>query len=423
MKVFLILVNLFVISLLALKLQPGDKRLRIYYWSGLTLKLIAGVCLGLVYMYYYSGGDTFTFYTKSLFLSEFAKQDFWKYVDFLWSSDASINVWTQLPDKPRALFIVKLISVVNLISGDSYWIASLYFSFLSFLGAWSLFKTVVNFYKDATVSAGIAFLFFPSCIFWTSGVLKESVAMGCLFYLSAWVLKSYHHVKWQVADVVFIPLSIWMVWNLKYYFLGIFFPVTIALLASHVVITKWFQHKPKPLTNFLFFLALIVLFASVTFLHPNFEPGYFQEVIVSNYYDFVSLSDPEDVIQYYHLTSDVGSIVMNSPLALLSGLFRPFVWESHTVFQFMSALENTFLLVLFIFTLANVKLVLASFRQPMVLALIVYIVLLCVFLALSTPNFGTLSRYRVGFIPFFVFLITYKNPLIESVANILQKKK
>jgi hypothetical protein len=40
-----------------------------------------------------------------------------------------------------------------------------------------------------------------------------------------------------------------------------------------------------------------------------------------------------------------------------------------------------------------------------------------VFLALSTPNFGTLSRYRAGFLPFFVFVIAYRNPIVEWVSD------
>jgi len=42
---------------------------------------------------------------------------------------------------------------------------------------------------------------------------------------------------------------------------------------------------------------------------------------------------------------------------------------------------------------------------------------LAVFLALSTPNFGTLSRYRVGFIPFFVFLTACGNVLLERLQR------
>jgi hypothetical protein len=40
---------------------------------------------------------------------------------------------------------------------------------------------------------------------------------------------------------------------------------------------------------------------------------------------------------------------------------------------------------------------------------LVYVLILAGLLTLSTPNFGTLVRYKVSFIPVFMFLILYKN--------------
>ncbi len=39
------------------------------------------------------------------------------------------------------------------------------------------------------------------------------------------------------------------------------------------------------------------------------------------------------------------------------------------------------------------------------LALLLYTVLLATLLALSSPNFGTLLRYKVGFLPFLAYLL------------------
>jgi hypothetical protein len=65
-------------------------------------------------------------------------------------------------------------------------------------------------------------------------------------------------------------------------------------------------------------------------------------------------------------------------------------------------------------------------RQPvsiLFLATASYCIVLCVFLALSTPNLGTLSRYRVGFLPFLIFLLAYRNPLIDFVGGKLTRKE
>jgi hypothetical protein len=40
---------------------------------------------------------------------------------------------------------------------------------------------------------------------------------------------------------------------------------------------------------------------------------------------------------------------------------------------------------------------------------------------LSTPNFGTLSRYRIGFLPFIFLLIGIENPLLRWVTSKIQR--
>jgi hypothetical protein len=51
------------------------------------------------------------------------------------------------------------------------------------------------------------------------------------------------------------------------------------------------------------------------------------------------------------------------------------------------------------------------------LPILIYCFVLCILLAISTPNFGTLSRYRIGFLPFFVFVLTYRNQVIEYLKE------
>jgi hypothetical protein len=95
---------------------------------------------------------------------------------------------------------------------------------------------------------------------------------------------------------------------------------------------------------------------------------------------------------------------MNLPLAMIFGLFRPVVFESANIMQLLVGLENTVVLVLFLMALWKSR---KSIRVPghHALAALIYVISLDVFLAFSTPNFGTLSRYKVGFWPFFVLFV------------------
>jgi hypothetical protein len=105
---------------------------------------------------------------------------------------------------------------------------------------------------------------------------------------------------------------------------------------------------------------------------------------------------------------------MNSPWAIIAGLFAPFFWESHSILSAIASVENLVLLILvisFLFSKGQLK---GSFIFP----LFVYSIVLCVLLAISTPNLGTLSRYRIGFLPFLIFALSYRN----SISNYLLKR-
>jgi hypothetical protein len=106
------------------------------------------------------------------------------------------------------------------------------------------------------------------------------------------------------------------------------------------------------------------------------------------------------------------------PAALFSGLFRPFVVEADTALQFLVSFENLLLVVLFTSALTNMRKLIGSKHRILLFSIIVYTVLLCTFLALSAPNFGTLSRYRVGFLPIFLLLLTIENPLINKIMTL-----
>ncbi len=96
------------------------------------------------------------------------------------------GVWKALTlQEPRALFLSKVVSVFGLFTASNYWIISCYFSCLAFAGAWYLVKIIRRCNAHYTLAAVLAFLFFPSVVFWSSGIVKESLAMASLYFLSA----------------------------------------------------------------------------------------------------------------------------------------------------------------------------------------------------------------------------------------------
>jgi hypothetical protein len=124
--------------------------------------------------------------------------------------------------EPRALFFSKIVSVFSLLTVDNYWVIASYFSLFSFLAAWVLVKTIVQYLARYTVPSMVAFLFFPSVVFWTSGLIKESIAVGGLYFLTVFFLRVWFDGRTRPVDVFIVAILLWLCWSLKYYVIAIF---------------------------------------------------------------------------------------------------------------------------------------------------------------------------------------------------------
>jgi hypothetical protein len=294
---------------------------------------------------------------------------------------------------------------------------SLYFSAIAFASAWYLVKKISDVFESTRIAAVLGFLFFPSVVFWSAGLIKECLALAALFLLSLMFLNLWRREKISWTGWLLTLAALWIVWSLKYYYLAIFLPVVFTALCLRYLLTK-FVVKTLSAKVLLWCLIFTIPILLMTILHPNFYYERFMGVVVSSYYEFQSISNPEDVIHYDELKATPLSLVLNSPLALFSGLFRPFITEARTFFQWFIAFENLALLALVSGALFQIKKLIASPHRLLLFSILTYSILLCVFLALSTPNFGTLTRYRVGFLPYFVFVLTIENPLINKLITL-----
>ena len=82
---FLAFINLLIIGTIAHKLwrrqsMPG----KAVFWPALLMKVGAGICLGVIYLYYYQGiGDTALYFRDSSLISDLARRDLLSYIGYL----------------------------------------------------------------------------------------------------------------------------------------------------------------------------------------------------------------------------------------------------------------------------------------------------------------------------------------------------
>lgn len=420
MSTVLTLLHIGVIVSLSYRIwRRKDAVLKRFFWPALILKLVAGVCLGLVYTYYYTVADTFVYFEDGEKLASLAHSDLGAYVNHLTGGKKPEALALSFHE-PRARFLAKITSVFCLITANNYWVTSLYFSFFSFLGAWFLVRTIAHRVQGAMTAALVAFLFLPSAVFWSSGVLKESLALGSLYFLSAIVIRIWFGERITLVNYLITAICLWMLWNLKYYYAAIFLPVSVTMLAYKYIVGERLSTSSG--LSVLAWLGMFILPSLlVTFLHPNFNPERLLDVIMENYAAYQALSDPEDAVHFYRLRGDPLTFLLNSPWALFSGLFRPLPWETSALIQVPAAIENAIVLVFFAAACLQYKRYFSSPYLTPLLATTTYVVLLAILITFSAPNFGTLSRYRTGFNSFFVMLILAGNPLLKYMERSVRR--
>ena len=386
--------------------QSQAPSLQVFFWPGLVLKLLGGISLGLIYTYYYSEGDTFGFFIDAQKVAGLIHANPGDYFSFLLFGNDAYPIALELVNvQVRSLFLVKILSGVSLIAFDNYWITSFYLSILSFLGSWYLFTRINLIYTKVVVSSAISFLALPSFLFWSSGVIKESLASGAIMFLSGLFLLLIKNQKLKYWEWIIGLISVLILWNLKYYWAALFIPAALTSLIVIRYLRILIPDNLKSLELLIWIAVFFLLVLIASTVHPNFYLSRILTVIVENHNAYAMLSGDKPFIHFTYLEPTWNSIAVNSPWALFSGIFRPFVLEASTPFQWMIAIENLMLLLLTIYNLRYISQFWNSSERLLIFGLIIYILLLAIFLTLSTPNLGTLSRYRVGFLPFLFFLL------------------
>lgn len=386
--------------------QSQQRSLQIYFWPGLAIKLVGGVSLGFIYTYYYSVGDTFGYFKDAQKVVELFFFNPGEYLKFLLLGNETYPIAQELINvQERSLFLVKILSMVSLFAFNNYYIISFYLSILSFLGSWYLFVKINLNYKQVVVASGVAFLALPSFIFWSSGVIKESLASGTIMFLSGLFLLLIKRQKLRYWEWIIGILSLFILWNLKYYWAALFIPAALTSLIVIRYLKNLVLGKSRLIELLIWLITFSCLILVASALHPNFYLSRLFSVIVENHNAYALVSGNKPFIHFTSLEPTWISMLLNSPWALISGLFRPFIFEASTPFQMIIGLENLVLLILAIYNLIFITQFWNSRDRLLIFGLIIYILLLAILLTLSTPNFGTLSRYRVGFLPFLFFLL------------------
>jgi len=300
-------------------------------------------------------------------------------------------------------------------SFDSYPVISIYFSLFSLYCSWKFFSLLSRLYPDPRLIQKFAYCLFyiPSVFFWGSGVFKDSLTLSALFIFSYSIYGVIVDRKITPYNILMLAVGAYLMFCIRSFFLIILIPCLgfwfFAIFRDRFIKSNLFRSISFPLLLIIALLVIIFGLGRVMGGSSDLNETSLQNKAAG----FQSWHESQGGSTYSLGMTDfsAASLIKVLPLAVNVTLFRPYVWETHTAFQMVSALQSLFFMLYFILTLYRTKLgFFSSITQD---SLILFSISFSVFYAFVTGftsyNFGALDRYKIPALPFFMIALVLIN--------------
>src|SRR5437763_598315 len=103
-----------------------------------------------------------------------------------------------------------------------------------------------------------------------------------------------------------------------------------------------------------------------------------------------------------------GSLAKMAPAAIVATLYRPYLWESKKLSTLLSSIESLAMMLFTLFVLIKAgpfTFTGTVFKDPMTLFCFFFSILFALFVGATTLNFGTLVRYKIPCLPFYLIAL------------------
>lgn len=410
-----------------------DDTIRKYYYSAFYFRIFCVIAYSIITAYYFGGGDTALFYQG---IQDFraALADNFNYFSYIvnsselddgnplspyfmfdnYSGDVTYNYMRIAGN----LFVPRLGVLPSLIFLNSYLCICFCFMMFALGGAIRLFKTFYYYYPSARRELALATIFLPSVGFWSSGLLKDTVCFGCVGFIVYGALNVIIRKRKIISSLLWIAVCSYLLFTIKtYIFLVLLLALTIWIFAETNKLIK-----EKTLRQIFAFLTFIIGVTAGYFMVQYFTSletlkQYQLDNIVSsaenqrNNYLIVDQQLGQQTSYYSINSSNPFLLVVNS---IGATFFRPFLWEIKSAASVLSAIEalGFLLLTVNLFFKKGIALPFRMiFKDPRILMCFVFAMIFAVGVGASTANFGTLSRYKIPCMPFYMImlLLLYRN--------------
>lgn len=388
-----------------------------YLVRGYLLKTLGGLSFAMIYLYYYSGGDTMEYFRSSATLTDILLEKPGAYFSLMSmkSEEArpllgALGKVIHYSNTDEEWFMVKLISPLHFLGFRSYLGITFIMSLISLIGSMKLHQAMIRILPNKEKLVFRINFMIPTVIFWSTGLLKDTITFACFAVLCYLFFKLIYERKFRWYSIILILTLSYIILQLKSYILicfAIWVFITVVLLLLKGVNKSVFRY----------FLGVILGIGMIGFgyLLISYMITNNQEYNTENLYEKVrgfhtwhtqlggSAYDLGEM-EY----SEIG-FLQKAPAAINVTLFRPYIWEANSALLLLSALESIFMLglVLWVFIKKRLRVFSILFRNPFLFGGLIFCLIFAFSIGLTSYNFGALSRFKIPLMAVFTFLVFY----------------
>ena len=395
----------------AKQVNPLTKK---YYFQALHLRFFGAFALAMIYQFYYGGGDTYNFFHDSNIVWNALMNQPDVGLQIVLDTPGTLNPATQsytsymyfYVDK-QSMLLIKISAILGLSTYHTYLANAFFFAFFSFTGVWAMYKAFVDMYPMLYKRLAFACFMTPSTFFWGSGLMKDTLIIGAL----GWALHSFYFgiIKRRnlLSNVIVLLASVWLMQAIKIYVAMCFLPAAATWLLLNFRASIRIGLLRALILPIVLLASVPIAYVAVSQLTEGTRFS-FEEIgattKTNTEWNAISGAASYSLGEY---DGTLGSVVSKFPSAVFVSLFQPFLWQARNPLMILAALQASFILFLTLQTFfkAGFKFFSIVINEPFFAFCLIFTIILAFGTGVGSGNYGSLDRYRIPFIPFYLTMM------------------
>lgn len=387
-----------------------------YLIPAFCMKMVGLVFAILVYVVYYKGSwdSITTYYSNICLLREIFSESYLNQIKYIiYGADFLVD----FPRVPKRVIhgggtakVIQTGYALSFFCFNRFLFLSLFFTIIGFWGNWRMFVLFNKIFPSITTGLAFSFLFLPSSLMWTSGMMKEPLVFIGLAFLLEGFYNCFILGKKRITGLMAVLFGAWLILGVKAY---IFLCIAPGLLIWKVVdvLKNIRDYKLKVVLIPILLGVLMIGLVGASVVVSSVVEDLAAEELTENIEGRMEHWNSREYGSSYQIPDiefSVGGVLKSIPNLFVLGLMRPFIWESTKPIILVTGIETFAILLLTLYTFfksgiyRSFKII---FSNPLLVGIIVYSLIFFPVVALTSGTFGTLVRYRVPCLPFFLMMI------------------